>query len=139
MRNYVVIAALLFAAPLAAQGNTVITVNDTTVVTIFDNDTTVIIINFPQADSADVARAEAAERAMQSIADYLENCGCVDGGGAGATVVKYGVPAVAVLIGFLGIRRLTQIADAINNHDHPEASEEPEDTPSEDYPGGHTH
>ncbi len=125
MRNYVVIAALLFAAPLAAQGNTVITVNDTTVVTIFDNDTTVIIINFPQADSAEVARQEGADRAMRAIADYLENCGCVDSGGAGTTVVKYGVPVVAVLIGFLGIRRLTQIADAINNHEHPEETEEP--------------
>ncbi len=133
MRFTFAIVALLLAAPLAGQGNTIITVNDTTVVTIFDNDTTVIIINFPQADSAEVARAEGADRAMRAIADYLENCGCVEGGGAGTTVVKYGVPAVAVLLGFLGIRKLTQIADAINNHEHPE---DEEDEPSEDYGEG---
>ncbi len=127
--RYFALALLLLAGPLAAQGNTVITVNDTTVVTIYDNDSTFIFIEFPQPDSAEIARQEATDRAMQAIADYFENCGCVEGGGAGTTVVKYGVPAVAVLFGFLGLRKLSQIADAINNHDHPEEEEEEEEEP----------
>lgn len=73
------VTGVLWVGPLSAQGNTVITVNDTTVVTIYDNDSTFIFIEFPEPDSAAIARAEAGERASQSIADYFENCGCQSG------------------------------------------------------------
>jgi len=93
-----ILVGLVVAAPLAAQGNTVITVNDTTVVTIYDNDSTFIFIEQAPRDSAAVARDEAAARAMREIADYLENCGCVS---TGPTYVNVAVNAGLTLAAFL--------------------------------------
>jgi hypothetical protein len=93
------ICALLVASPLAAQDNTVITIQDTTVVNIFDNDSTFIFIEQAPRDSAQVARDEAAARAMSDIADYLENCGCVNQGTSRATQIATG--GIAFFLGLI--------------------------------------
>ena len=133
-RNYVVIAALLLAAPLAAQDdNRVITLNDTTVVTIYDNDSTFIFIEFPQPDSAEVARQDAATRAMESIAEYLATCGCVDGGG-GTTIISTAAISLGLL--FIGwqIRKLGNHEEHPSHPDHPSESDHPSHPDHPEHP-----
>jgi hypothetical protein len=111
----------LAASGLAGQDNTVITVNDTTVVNIFDNDSTFIFIEQAPRDSAAIARDEAAQRSMDAIAEYLATCGCT-GGGSANTTTKI---AVAILIPALlwigwelrGIKNKDDIHNVENNVD----------------------
>ena len=113
--------SLLCAAPLSAQQTVVVPNVDVTV-----NGDTIVVNVVVMSDSVRLARIA---DAVESLAQAIAECGCMEQQGQANTVVRYGVPAVAVLLGFLGLRKLTQIVDAINNHDHPQEEEEEEEEP----------
>ncbi len=130
--------ALLLAAPLTAQVVDTLGIIVSPSVTILGDTTFVdidVTIGEAPCDSACVQRREEGDRLTQALAEYLENCDCVGGGGPATTVVKYGVPAIAVILGFLGLNKLGKIADAIRDHDHPEPETEDDDK-DDDYGEG---
>lgn len=67
-----------------------------------------IILEVPPPDSATVVKDEATQRAMESIADYLENCGCLNQGTS--TVTRVGQGALVLAAFFIGWQ-LKRIAD----------------------------
>ncbi len=134
MRNYVVIAALLLAAPLSAQDNTVITVNDTTVVNIFDNDST--FINVTLSDSAMAAAIDRLQASLDSAVAVLNQCDRCQGGGE-PTIIQVGRPLLIIALSVLGLRKLGQIVTALENKEHePEEPEEEEEPKEPDYGEG---
>lgn len=102
---------LLLAAPLAAQDRNIAIVpaETTNEITInLDSIALGVTIELPPPDSAAVARDEAAQRTMDAIAGYLENCGCVNTGSSRATVLaNAGLTLAAFFIGW----QLKRIAD----------------------------
>ena len=103
---YGIFTVLLLAAPLSAQQTVV--VPDVNVEVQVEPTPIEITIEVPPPDSASAARDVAAQRAMESIADYLENCGCLNQGTS--TVVRVGQGALVLAAFFIGLQ-LKRIAD----------------------------
>ena len=97
-------ALLLFAVPLSAQIPETITLEPAVVnlgdnVIQFDSLRAILEDIFAQApDSAEVAKAEAGERAENAITNYFENCDCLNTGPPRAVVVGLGALTAAVLL-----------------------------------------
>ncbi len=113
------------AVPLSAQVQSTTLVPDINVVV--NGDTIVVNVEVPPPDSAQVARDEAALRAMEAIAEYLENCDCADRGSSNVTVVANAALTVAA---FLIVWRLGQIA----NKEHPDHPSHPDPLPHPNHP-----
>lgn len=82
------LAALLLAAPLAGQDELprqiILQPAEVTVENFLDS--IALTVEWPGPDADQVAREEAAVAAMERIADILDACGCVDGGGTSVPV-----------------------------------------------------
>ena len=102
------LALLLLAAPLSAQQTVVVPdviVENTNVI---DGIAVDVTVELPPPDSAAVARDEAAQRSMDAIADYLQDCGCVSTGPTTVNVIaNAGLTLAAFFIGW----QLKRIAD----------------------------
>ncbi len=86
------------AASLSAQQTVVVPDVNVEVTNVIDSVLVSITLEQPVADSAQVAREEAAERAMDAISEYLATCGCVDGGPSTYNVVANVVLTAAVVV-----------------------------------------
>ena len=96
------IIATLFATPLSAQQVDTLGIIVSPTVTILGDTTFVdidVTIGEEPCDSACTARAKGAQRAMDAIADYLENCGCMNTGPTTINVIaNAGLTVAAFLI-----------------------------------------
>ncbi len=133
MRNYVVIAALLFAAPLAAQLPETITIEPAQVTVENYLDSIALTVEWPGPDDAQVAREEAAVAAMERIAAILEECGCVDQGST-STVVRVGQGALVLAAFFIGFQLKGIKDNTAGKHDPVSDDSSSDDTSSNDYP-----
>ncbi|KKN88054.1 hypothetical protein LCGC14_0251260 [marine sediment metagenome] len=102
-RNYVVIAALLLAAPLAAQQTQTTVVPD---VEVTVNGDTIVVNVEVLSDSVRLARIA---EAVEAIAAAVAECGCQQPAGS-STVVRVG-QGLLVVAAFLGVLQLKRIAD----------------------------
>lgn len=109
---------LLLAVPLSAQQDISIVPAQAGDITInIDSIAVTVIVELPPPDSAAVARDEATQRAMASIADYLENCGCVNTGPTTVNVLaNAGLTLAAFFIGWQ-LKRIADKPDGDDIHD----------------------
>ena len=108
------LALLLLVVPLSAQQTVVVPDVVVEVENVIDSIVVNLTLEQEEPDSASVAREEAAERAMEAITDYLENCACVDRGPTTVNVVaNAGLTLAAFFIGW----QLKRIADKPNGDD----------------------
>ena len=124
MRHLTLAAALLLAAPLAAQQTSTTTLVAPVEITV--NGDTIVVNVEVMSDSVRLARIA---DAMEALAAAIEECACGEPPGTSTLVVRYGVPAVAIIFGILGLRQLSRIADGLDKDHHPE----PEETEDDDH------
>lgn len=125
------LALLLLAAPLSAQLPETITIEPAQVTNIINLDSIAlgVTVEYAPRDSAAVARDEAAQRTMDAIAEYLENCGCVNTGPSTVNVIaNAGLTLAAFLIAWQ--------LKGIKEKEHPEHPKTEEPKESEDYGEG---
>lgn len=116
---------LLLAAPLSAQQTQTTVVPD---VEITVNGDTIVVNVEVMSDSVRLARIA---DAMESLAEAIAECGCMEQQGQTSTVVRVGQGAGILLLSILGLRQLGRIADGLNK-EHTPHPEEPES--DDDYP-----
>ena len=92
--SHIIPVLFLLAAPLSAQQTVVVP----DVIVTVEPTPIEITVEAQPLDSAQVARDEAAQRAMEIIADYLETCGCVNTGPSTVTVIGNAALTFAVLL-----------------------------------------
>lgn len=109
--RYLVFAIILFAAPLSAQQTVVVPNVNVEVENVIDSIRLNLTVTMPEPDSAQIAREEEGLRLTQALADYMENCGCIDRGSSNVSVVaNAGLTLAAFFIGW----QLKRIADKPN-------------------------
>lgn len=102
------------AAPLSAQQTVVVPDVIVEVENVIDSVLVNVTLKQEPRDSAQIAREEASERAMDAISEYLATCGCVDSGTSNVSVVtNVGLTLAAFFIGW----QLKRIADKPNGDD----------------------
>lgn len=105
---------LLLAVPLSAQQTVVVPDVNVEIENLIDSIQVSLTVEMPPPDSAQVARDEAAQRAMDAIADYLAYCGCVNTSPSTVNVVtNVGLTLAAIFIGW----QLKRVADKYNSPD----------------------
>lgn len=124
MRHLTLVAALLLAAPLAAQQTSTTVVPD---VEITVNGDTIVVNVEVMSDSVRLARIA---DALEGIAVALEECGCAQPQGT-STVVRIGQGALVLAAFFIGFQ-LKGIKDEIGGKSYGDDSSD--DTSSDDYP-----
>ncbi len=92
------LAMLLLAAPLAAQQTVVVPDVIVEVENVIDSIAVSVTVGRAERDSAEIARDEAAQRAIDNIATYLETCGCMNTGPSRAVVIGNAALTFAVLL-----------------------------------------
>lgn len=116
------ITVLLLSAPLSAQQTVVVPDVNVEVENVIDSISVHVTLEQPEPDSAQIARDEATERAMEAIAEYLATCGCMESGSS-SVVTNAGLTLAAFFIGW----QLKRIADKnevtnvdvdVDSHDH---------------------
>ena len=90
-------------------------------------------------DSARMAQEQSAQRAMDAIAEYLENCGCVETGGNTTNIIS--TAALSLGLFFIGwqIKRLADKTEGDDVHNEGDVNVEvivpPNDDSSEEHYG----
>lgn len=109
------IFTVLLAVPLSAQQDiSIVPAQAGDIIINIDSIALGVTVEFAPRDSASIARDEAAQRAMESIASYLENCGCVSTGPSTVNILSNaGLTIAALFIGW----QLKRIADKPNGDD----------------------
>jgi len=125
--RYLIYLLLAVGMPLSAQIPETITLEpaDVDITNVINLDSITLIL--PPPDSASVARDEAAQRAMDAIAEYLENCDCTSQGPNNVTVMANAALTVAA---FLIVWQLR----GIKNKDYPEHPDHPSHPTHPDHP-----
>ena len=98
LRNYVVIAAMLLAAPLSAQQTQTTVVPD---VEVTVNGDTIVVNVEVMSDSVRLARIA---DAVEALAAAIAECDCMEQQGQTSTVVRVGQSAGVILFSILGLR-----------------------------------
>lgn len=133
--SLLILVNLVVAAPLSAQQTVVVPDVNVDIENVIDSIGVILTVELPSPDSAQVARDEAAQRAMDAIATYLEDCGCVNAGPTTINVLtNAGLTLAAFFIGWQIKRLADRDPDVHNDGDTKvEVTVPPHDHPSDDY------